>query len=130
MISPTTAGVAVGYIQNSMVKSPVPKSKSALLSTVRYWLVPLNSRQIASLVVPVNVPLFPLPDMSVALLFSKRQPAARLGVFIAENARSAADYRSGKSAALKFLIGQVMRLSKGKANPQMLAEILERKLKG
>ena len=49
---------------------------------------------------------------------------------IAGNPGSAADYRGGKSAALKFLIGQVMRLSKGKANPQMLAQILERKLKG
>ncbi|WP_026370103.1 Asp-tRNA(Asn)/Glu-tRNA(Gln) amidotransferase subunit GatB [Kallotenue papyrolyticum] len=40
------------------------------------------------------------------------------------------DYRSGKSAALKFLVGQVMRLSKGQANPQLaeqaLRDILDR----
>ena len=47
---------------------------------------------------------------------------------IAENARSAADYRAGKEAALKHLIGQVMRLSRGKANPQLAAEVLRREM--
>ncbi len=47
---------------------------------------------------------------------------------IAENAKSADDYRRGKEAALKFLIGQVMRLSKGKANPQMANEKLVQRL--
>ena len=47
---------------------------------------------------------------------------------IAENTKSVEDYRKGKGAALKFLIGQVMRLSKGKANPEMVGVLLERKL--
>jgi aspartyl-tRNA(Asn)/glutamyl-tRNA(Gln) amidotransferase subunit B len=41
-----------------------------------------------------------------------------------------ADYKSGKVAALNSLKGQVMKLSKGKANPGVAGEILERKLKG
>jgi aspartyl-tRNA(Asn)/glutamyl-tRNA(Gln) amidotransferase subunit B len=49
---------------------------------------------------------------------------------IAANPRSAEDYRAGKVAALNFLKGQVMKLSKGKANPNVVGEILERKLKG
>jgi aspartyl-tRNA(Asn)/glutamyl-tRNA(Gln) amidotransferase subunit B len=40
------------------------------------------------------------------------------------------DFKSGKAAALNFLKGQVMKLSKGKANPVLVGEILERKLKG
>jgi aspartyl-tRNA(Asn)/glutamyl-tRNA(Gln) amidotransferase subunit B len=47
---------------------------------------------------------------------------------IAENAKVIEDFRSGKAAAFKFLVGQVMRLSKGKANPQMAGEMLQRKL--
>jgi aspartyl-tRNA(Asn)/glutamyl-tRNA(Gln) amidotransferase subunit B len=39
------------------------------------------------------------------------------------------DYRAGKVAALNFLKGQVMKLSKGKANPGRVGEILEKKLK-
>jgi aspartyl-tRNA(Asn)/glutamyl-tRNA(Gln) amidotransferase subunit B len=48
---------------------------------------------------------------------------------IAANPNSVADYKSGKAAALNFLKGQVMKLSKGKANPNLVGEILERKLK-
>ena len=48
---------------------------------------------------------------------------------IAANPGPAADFRSGKSAALNFLKGQVMKLSNGKANPSLIGEILERKLK-
>lgn len=48
---------------------------------------------------------------------------------IAANPNSVADYKSGKIAALNFLKGQVMKLSKGKANPNLVGEILERKLK-
>jgi aspartyl-tRNA(Asn)/glutamyl-tRNA(Gln) amidotransferase subunit B len=49
---------------------------------------------------------------------------------IAANPGPVGDYRAGKAAALNFLKGQVMKLSKGKANPALAGEILERKLKG
>jgi aspartyl-tRNA(Asn)/glutamyl-tRNA(Gln) amidotransferase subunit B len=49
---------------------------------------------------------------------------------IAANPGPAADFKAGKGAALNFLKGQVMKLSKGKANPAVAGEILERKLKG
>ena len=49
---------------------------------------------------------------------------------IAANPKSAADFKAGNAASLNFLKGQVMKLSKGKANPQLAGEILERKLQG
>jgi aspartyl-tRNA(Asn)/glutamyl-tRNA(Gln) amidotransferase subunit B len=49
---------------------------------------------------------------------------------IAANPNPAADYRAGKQAALNALKGYVMKLSKGKANPGLVGEILARKLKG
>jgi aspartyl-tRNA(Asn)/glutamyl-tRNA(Gln) amidotransferase subunit B len=48
---------------------------------------------------------------------------------IAANPKSVADYKAGKIAALNALKGQVMKLSKGKVNPGLAGEILERKLK-
>ena len=48
---------------------------------------------------------------------------------IKNNPQSVKDYQSGKEAALKFLVGQAMKESGGKANPQMAGEILKRKLK-
>ena len=47
---------------------------------------------------------------------------------IAANPGPAADYRSGKTSALNFLKGQLMKLSKGKANPAIAGDILEKKL--
>lgn len=47
---------------------------------------------------------------------------------LAANPRSVADYRAGKGAALNHLKGQVMRLSQGKANPNLVGMLLERKL--
>ncbi|HAS82298.1 MAG TPA: Asp-tRNA(Asn)/Glu-tRNA(Gln) amidotransferase GatCAB subunit B [Verrucomicrobia bacterium] len=49
---------------------------------------------------------------------------------IVANPRSVEDYRNGKKAALQFLVGQVMKQSRGKANPPMVMEILMRKLEG
>ena len=49
---------------------------------------------------------------------------------IAENPESVSDYHGGKKAAAKFIIGQVMRLSKGKANPLIVTELLEKQLAG
>ena len=36
------------------------------------------------------------------------------------NPQSIADFKAGKDKALGFLVGQAMKESKGKANPQML----------
>jgi aspartyl-tRNA(Asn)/glutamyl-tRNA(Gln) amidotransferase subunit B len=47
---------------------------------------------------------------------------------LANNQKSVDDYRAGKQNALQFLMGQVMSATKGKANPQMVLEILRRKL--
>lgn len=47
-----------------------------------------------------------------------------------ENGNSAADFRAGKAAVLHFLEAQIKKCDKGKANPALAGEILERKLKG
>ena len=48
---------------------------------------------------------------------------------VRKNPKSAEDYKGGKKNALMFLVGQVMRATKGKANPNLVNEMLEKKLK-
>ena len=48
---------------------------------------------------------------------------------IAAGAKQVEDYRAGKEKALQSLVGQVMKASKGKANPAQVNEILLRKLR-
>jgi len=47
---------------------------------------------------------------------------------LAANAKSVADYKAGKKAAFNALFGAVMRETKGKANPQVVRQILEKHL--
>ncbi len=47
---------------------------------------------------------------------------------IASNPKSVADYKAGNAGALNFLKGQVMKLSRGKANPQLVGKILQQKM--
>jgi aspartyl-tRNA(Asn)/glutamyl-tRNA(Gln) amidotransferase subunit B len=45
-----------------------------------------------------------------------------------DNPKSIQDFKSGKSNALMFLVGQAMKKSQGKANPKILQELLKRRL--
>ncbi|TRZ94118.1 Asp-tRNA(Asn)/Glu-tRNA(Gln) amidotransferase subunit GatB [bacterium] len=48
---------------------------------------------------------------------------------IRENTKSVEDFQAGKGNSLMFLIGQVMKKTKGKANPKKVQEILKRRLR-
>ena len=47
---------------------------------------------------------------------------------LAANAKSVEEYKSGKEKAFNALVGQVMKASRGKANPQQVQELLKAKL--
>lgn len=47
---------------------------------------------------------------------------------INSNTQPVADYRAGKETALKFLVGQVMKATRGRANPQLVNDMLKQKL--
>jgi aspartyl-tRNA(Asn)/glutamyl-tRNA(Gln) amidotransferase subunit B len=49
---------------------------------------------------------------------------------LAKNTKQVEDYRAGKEQAFNSLVGQVMKATKGKANPAQVNEILKRKLAG
>ncbi len=55
---------------------------------------------------------------------------AVIDAVIAANPAQVADYRSGKDKLFGFFVGQVMKQSGGKANPDIVNEILKRKLAG
>jgi aspartyl-tRNA(Asn)/glutamyl-tRNA(Gln) amidotransferase subunit B len=56
--------------------------------------------------------------------------AAAVERVIEDHAKAAEDYRRGKEEALKFLVGQVMRETRGRANPAMVNQLLKEKLGG
>jgi len=52
-----------------------------------------------------------------------------IGQVIAANAQAVADYKAGKTQSMTFLIGQVMKATRGRANPKLVDETLKKKLK-
>ncbi|NBJ15491.1 MAG: Asp-tRNA(Asn)/Glu-tRNA(Gln) amidotransferase subunit GatB [Dehalobacter sp. 4CP] len=57
---------------------------------------------------------------------------SELGIIVdgilAANEKSVADYQAGKESALGFLVGQVMKATKGQANPGLVNKLLKEKL--
>ena len=49
---------------------------------------------------------------------------------MAKNQDKVAEYRSGKDKLMGWFVGQVMRQTQGKANPQMLNDLLRKKIGG
>jgi aspartyl-tRNA(Asn)/glutamyl-tRNA(Gln) amidotransferase subunit B len=49
---------------------------------------------------------------------------------LAANAKSVEEFRAGKEKAFNALVGQVMKASKGKANPAQVNDLLKKKLAG
>jgi len=47
---------------------------------------------------------------------------------IQQNPQSVADYKAGKEKALGFLVGQVMKATRGQANPGLVNKLLKEKL--
>jgi aspartyl-tRNA(Asn)/glutamyl-tRNA(Gln) amidotransferase subunit B len=51
-----------------------------------------------------------------------------VGQVLGENAKAAEDVKNGEMKAIGFLVGQVMKLSQGKANPQLAQELIRKQL--
>ena len=52
-----------------------------------------------------------------------------VGRVLAENTKAVADFEAGKEQALTFLVGQVMRATRGRANPKLVNNLLRERLK-
>lgn len=66
--------------------------------------------------------------LNLAQLSDAGELESIVDTIVANNAQSVADFRAGKQNAFQYLIGRVMKETKGKANPQMVSEILKKKL--
>lgn len=53
---------------------------------------------------------------------------AEVTAVVNSNSQAVSDYKAGKTQSLKFLVGQVMKATRGRANPNLVSELLKRKL--
>lgn len=70
-----------------------------------------------------------IDEKGLAQISNKDEIAEVVLKVLKENEQSVADYKAGKDRALGFLVGQAMKVTKGKANPKMLNELFIEELK-
>jgi len=67
-------------------------------------------------------------DKNLAQISSEDQLTPVIQSVIEENPNSVSDYQNGNTKAIQFLVGQVMKQTKGKANPQMARDLITKQL--
>src|SRR5262249_21799848 len=67
-------------------------------------------------------------ELGLAQVSDSSELEAIVQKVLADNPAPVADYRSGKVTAINFLKGQVMKATRGKANPSVAEELLRRLL--
>lgn len=92
----------------------------------------INSKQarevFAKMVAENKSPAALVKELGVSQITDVAALEALCDQAIAANPRSVADFKAGKTNAVNALKGQVMKLSKGQANPQAVGDILVKKL--
>ena len=71
-----------------------------------------------------------LRPLIVQVLSPARLTMIVIDKILAANPKQLDEYRSGKTKVLGFFVGQVMKETKGQANPQVVNELLQKKLAG
>jgi aspartyl-tRNA(Asn)/glutamyl-tRNA(Gln) amidotransferase subunit B len=69
-----------------------------------------------------------IEEQGLVQIESSDEVAAAADAAIAANEKAVQDYRGGKEEAIKFLVGQVMKETRGRARPETVTEILKQKL--
>ena len=92
----------------------------------------INSKQakevFSKMIAEGKSPVLLVKELGLAQVSDVGQLEAFCDLAIAANPKSVADFKAGKQNAVNALKGQVMKLSKGTANPQLVGEILVKKL--
>ena len=70
-----------------------------------------------------------ISEKGMAQISDEKELSNLIVSVLEENEGMVKDYKSGKDRLFGFFVGQVMKLSRGKANPQMVNKILMEKLK-
>jgi len=71
-----------------------------------------------------NDPSAIITQKGLSQISGKKEIAVIVEGVMARNEKAVADYRAGKQNAFQFLIGQVLAATQGRANPDILKEVL------
>lgn len=111
-ISPQAIGELVNMIDNKTITGKIAKSVADEMV--------LHREKSPVEIVKENPDFLPVSDTG--------EVAAFIDLVLTQNPQVVADYKAGKERAFGFLIGQIMKLSKGKASPEVVNQLLREKI--
>jgi len=74
-------------------------------------------------------PIILIKEMGLEQIDNQEVLEEQVKEILAKNSKQVEEYKQGKTVVIKYLLGQVMAHTKGKANPNIVNEILEKLLK-
>ncbi len=69
-----------------------------------------------------------IKELGLSQIGESGELEAAIADVISANKQAVADYKAGKAQSITFLVGQVMKATRGRANPKLVAERLKKKL--
>ncbi|AOM83919.1 Asp-tRNA(Asn)/Glu-tRNA(Gln) amidotransferase subunit GatB [Salisediminibacterium beveridgei] len=120
--------------QNDKEITDVPMTPEALVSMIAMIDKGTISSKIAKKVFKELIekggdPEKIVKDKGLVQISDEGEIRSMVNAALDQNPQSVDDFRNGKDKAIGFLVGQVMKASKGKANPQMVNELLAEEIK-
>ncbi|MFH1355449.1 MAG: Asp-tRNA(Asn)/Glu-tRNA(Gln) amidotransferase subunit GatB [Candidatus Omnitrophota bacterium] len=111
----------------------IPGGKSELISLIRSVedgrISNLMAKNVFNESINNNIPASKIvQDKNLFQISDASSLETEVDRVINENPKSVQDFHAGKGNALMFLVGQVMKKTKGKANPKLVQEIFKRRL--
>jgi aspartyl-tRNA(Asn)/glutamyl-tRNA(Gln) amidotransferase subunit B len=100
----------IGMVQAGLINQPAAKKTFGVM-----WETGRPPREIVD-------------ELGLAQISDAGQLAGTVARVIADNADAVAQVKAGKETTLRFLVGQVMKATRGKANPQLAEQLLREQL--
>ena len=124
-------GLISSYLQNPLIQSQVEFCRTPDQSP-QYLPNKISNRQAKEifdeyLETDVNADTF-IEKKGLVQISNESEIEGLVEKVLMENPKMLEQYKSGKEKLFGFFVGQVMKLSNGKANPKMVNETLKRKL--
>jgi aspartyl-tRNA(Asn)/glutamyl-tRNA(Gln) amidotransferase subunit B len=124
----------LGYLnKNNKVLDDLPFTKEHLVTLINYVTEgKINSKQakevLAIMIEQGEDPKKVIKEKGMEQISDTSAIEKIVDDVLARNAQSVADWQRGKDHALGYIVGQVMKMSKGKANPGLAKELILKKI--
>ncbi|NUN24613.1 MAG: Asp-tRNA(Asn)/Glu-tRNA(Gln) amidotransferase subunit GatB [Candidatus Jettenia caeni] len=107
-----------------------PKQLAALVEVIEKGIISstIAKEVFSEMIQTGKAPQSIIEEKKLAQISDGSLIEAVIAKIIASNPEAIEDYKNGKKNALTFLVGQVMKETKGKANPKMVNELLKEKV--